>query len=297
MTLKYPKKTSTAVQKRNDKHVNTSTPSMTPYTDSSSWTAAPQSMTTGYQMPAQHQDYSQYTTDPYSTSDYHYGYTTRPLTNKSPLLSSPPPAPLLNTSTQQQIETCDWSAVTTNHETAAKPVVAPLTTYTSDKNNNGHMTTTSHWPTEFTYLDGGKATQQPQQLCSPNNGGPLHQQQPAEMIPEFINFDYEHQTGFPPSISSTASTLSSPTTSSDYNFNYQFDTLNSSMSNDAFDQQAPQMMETYGTATGYEAHMDSGIYAGAETAYATSSEWMSPEMTYEPNYYPFANYTEKMMIF
>lgn len=290
MTLKYPKK---ATQKRKEKTI--SSPSDLPqYSESWINHHQPQNCQSSYQViheyTPQYVDQSQYSPDYYS-----YTTTTPRAPNKSPLLAqsnnhqqpqqilSPGEQPATNHHLMET--TCDWSA-STNHESAAKPVASG-----------------PQWTTEFTYID-AKAEQQQQQLCSPNNGGSLHQPT-TELMPEFINFcEYDQQTGFPPSISSNASTLSSPTTSSDYNFNYQFDTLNTSLSNDGFDamyqpqQQQPQLIDSYTTYETGITMVDAGIYS---TEYSTSPEnshWTTTDISnipYEPNYYPFA--TEKMMIY
>lgn len=314
MTLKYPKK-SVATKRKGKLH--TELPIQYP----ESWANVHQQQQQHHQH--QHQQHhngypaiaeytTQYTPETAQYSpDYSYAsYTSTTVEraiNKSPLLAQDshhqlsPALPLTN---HHLMESCDWS---TNHETAAKPVAMTYTSNSSnhqDENNNsnnGHQTTATHWASEFTYID-AKAEQQ---LCSPNNGGSLHQPPSTELMPEFINFfEHDQQTGFPPSISSNASTLSSPTTSSDYNFNYQFDTLNSSMSNDGCDvvYQQPHMIDTYPAYETMPMETANGIYA-TDGVYSTtgSSEahWTADisNIPYEPNYYPFANCTEKMMIY
>lgn len=304
MTLKYPKK----APKRKEKLSSSSLSSPSATTDltqyNESWTVnQPQQQQIhnnyhqmSHEYTPQYVEASQYSPEYYL---YENNSSSRPL-NKSPLLPQqlsplPPPPPLTN----HLMENCDWSAPT-NHE-SAKPVGLTYTSSNQDENNNSH---TTQWTTEFTYIDAKAEQQQQHQLCSPSNGGSLHQQT-TELIPEFINFcEYDQQTGFPPSISSNASTLSSPTTSSDYNFNYQFDTLNSSMSNDGFEAiYQPQMIDTYATSSSsYEAlPMETGVYSAQGGSYQ-SSEWTTTptdisNIPYEPNYYPFANCTEKMMVY
>lgn len=190
-----------------------------------------------------------------------------------------------------QVENCDWSP-STNHE-LAKPVGLTYLVVGDENNNNQHYSQQQQpWlTTEFASDIKGD--------CQ-NNGGAsaLHQAAAVAIPSEFVNYD--QHTGFPPSISSNASTLSSPTTSTDYNFNYQFDTFNSSVSNDTFDTSyPPQIMDTF---EGYEATTAAAIPVDGEVAYhqqieltTNSCQWAAAADVYEPNYYPFANGIEKMI--
>lgn len=303
MTLKYPKKAVTT-KRKGKLHTEL------PIQYSGSWANVQQQ----HQHQQHHNVYpaiaeytTQYTpeTAQYSPEYSYASYTTTTerSINKSPLLAQgnhqqlSPALPLTN---HHLMESCDWS---TNHESAVKPVAMTSGNHHQDENNNsnnGHQTTTAtHWATQFTYID-AKAEQQ---LCSPSNGGSLPQPPTTELMPEFINFfEHDQQTGFPPSISSNASTLSSPTTSSDYNFNYQFDTLNSSMSNDGCDvvYQQPQVIDypVYETMPmeGNGIYATDGVYS---TTGSSEAHWTADisNIPYEPNYYPFANCTDKMMIY
>lgn len=309
MTLKYPKKSG---PKRKEKLGAATVPQ---YHESAhpanTWTGAHpqqqqqqqplhqqqlQSPTEAYTLHHDYVDASQYSPEYYSSA---YNNSTRHHLNGTKQQQLSPV-----TNHHHLIESCDWSAAT-NHE-ATKPVALTYTTSngSQDENNNSHSVAAApQWTTEFSYID---AKAEPQ-LCSPNNGGgSLHHQQ-QEILPEYINYnEYDLQTGFPPSISSNCSTLSSPTTSSDYNFNYQFDPLNSSISNDGFDamyqqQSQPQLVDSY---VSYEVPMETGIYA-TEGLYSSVPEvsetthWATDvsNIAYEQNYYPFANCTEKMMVF
>lgn len=318
MTLKYPKRS--AAQKRKEKLMLTATTANTTTTElpqyspeTGAWTE--QQHTNYAQLPYTPQQYTVDSSGQYIPSEY-YAYG-----NKSPLLAQQL-SPTTNHHQHQQphhqqaqhlMENCDWPSAA-NHEatTVAKPVAMTYTTRQDENNNNNHncspttgrvnSPTTAAWTTEFTYVVDTKLE------AAQHNG--------VELLPEYINYcEYDQQTGFPPSISSNASTLSSPTTSTDYNFSYPFDPLNSSMSNDGFDSGLYQagVTESYsGGATGYEVNsMDSGIYSPAtvEGVYGGISggggvvgdaSWTTTDIgniPYEPNFYPFANTTEKMMCY
>lgn len=305
MTLKYPKK-STATQKRKEKVSSSPLPMTTQYSpsssSSSSWMSPPTQHYATQQHHYHHHEYTpQFTVDqsqysPVSTVGQEAYYPFQPTTlvnHKSPLLAqqlSPP----LATDNHHLMESCEWSAPT-NHESAKPVLPGAITTNTYAPEQQ------QQWTTEFTYIDADQSVSSPPVMV-----GKGEQQCPAvELMPEFINFcEYDQQTGFPPSvISSTASTLSSPTTSTDYNFTYSLDTpLNSSMSNDGFtegmyQQQQPQQMMDGAVYGGYE----TGLY-GSEAVYQspneTATHWTADisNIPYEPNYYPFANCTEKMMM-
>lgn len=312
MTLKYPKK-STATQKRKEK-LSTSTsplPMTTQYSSSSSssssWMSPPTQHYATQQQPQHHYHHHEYTPQftvdqsqysPAAAQEAYYPFQPTHVNHKSPLLAQQLSPPLATaTDNHHLMESCEWSAPT-NHETAKPVLPGAITTNTYAPEQQQQ----TQWTTEFTYIDAEQSVSSPPVMV-----GKGEQQCPTaavELMPEFINFcEYDQQTGFPPSvISSTASTLSSPTTSTDYNFTYSLDTpLNSSMSNDGFTeamyQQQPQQMMDGAVYGGYE----TGMY-GSEAVYQspneTATHWTADisNIPYEPNYYPFANCTEKMMM-
>lgn len=293
MTLKYPKK---AIDKANlpRRTEKLSEISLYPEQHPSSWSNAPH-----HSYPNYHTDYNAQFVGSTEITTVHYSpeyYSAKPpstVNGKSgrtvqlptTIYTESTPPDLL---TNHQMENCDWPS------SATKPVELTYLVV-GDENNNSNvqqpwLSTTA--PAAFNHQGSDIKLEHCQ-----NNGGAIstnasvHSSELSAIPSEFVNYD--QHTGFPPSISSNASTLSSPTTSTDYNFNYQFDTFNSSMSNDAFDSYQPQM-DTY---TGYEAMMpvDSNDVAYQPLEMTPSScQWAATEI-YEPNYYPFANGIEKMI--
>lgn len=320
MTLKYPKKTAVGQKRKGSiTAANTTNIQYSPSSSSNSSTSSTSTSSSWMSPPAPvHQQY-EYTTTPhhqfidvspqYSASQETLYY---PEYNKSPLIHAQQLSPPLTTTattnhhlqSHPMSESCDWAAPT-NHRQSNKPVAtntyATASSSASVTGNGQDEIVTHQWTTEFTYIDATATSSKTSSTTTTTDG--------VELIPEFINFcEYEQQTGFPPSvISSTASTLSSPTTSTDYNFTYPFETnLNSSMSNDGFDAVYQQNQQHQGMDTivygggGYEA---AGMYAGEGVYQSPQSEIMSTghwtadisNIPYEPNYYPFASGTEKMM--
>lgn len=278
---------------------------MTNFNECSSWTAnQPHHQTTTNYPPQIHDYHPQQFVAPqqhYSPEYYSPAAVFEMKTIKSPLSCSgpssggleqlSPPLPLAN----QQMESCNWSSPA-NHETVK---AAPLPT-TYDENNNNHQ-----W-TEFTFVDAISPSKGEQQPCHSNGGANTTTE--LSGLPEFVNYcEYDQPTGFPPSISSTASTLSSPTTSTDYNFNYHFDTFNSSMSNDGFEAAVttttyqPQLMENYGPYEVTTLPLDQTMYS-TESGYQTDPQWTTTttdisSIPYEPNYYPFVGVGIEKMIY
>lgn len=266
---------------------------MTNFNECSTWTANPPQANN---YPSQIHDYHpQQFADPqqqhFSPEYYSPAAVYEMKTIKSPLsFSGPksggleqlsPPLPLAN----QQMESCNWSSPA-NHETVK---AAPLSTTTYDENNNNHQ-----W-TELTFVD----------AMSPSKNTTTE----LSSLPEYVNYcEYDQPTGFPPSISSTASTLSSPTTSTDYNFNYHFDTFNSSMSNDGFEAATAtttttyqtQVMDNFGSYEVTALPLDQTMYSN-ESVYQADPQWTTTttadmsNIPYEPNYYPFVTGLEKMI--
>lgn len=202
--------------------------------------------------------------------------------------------PLL--STNHQVENNNWTSPA-NHE-LAKPV-SLMTTY--DTNNN-HNHPTTQW-TEFTFVN---SIAYNREHCSREGGEPITGSATGDVttigLPEFVNYyDYVQ-----PSISSTASTLSSPTTSTDHNFNYQFDTFNSSLSNDEFETTYQQkIIDNYtGEASAmtplHQEMSEWSVYQQqphSQYSQEDTTQWTSDisHIPYEPNYYPFANGVEKLI--
>lgn len=194
----------------------------------------------------------------------------------------------------------DWLLHSANHQEPLKPVISSFSA-AADENNNINDNNQQQWATaattteEFDFVDGREHKSDFISIGDVNNstseinngvgsgGG----------VGEFTYYESYDQTGFPPSISSTASTLSSPTTSSDYNFNYHFDNFGGS-SSDGLEQQYPLFNSSSSTSTNN--HLSAAAtynninYSESQNSVGLEASLYTNETAtcYQPNSTPYA---------